>query len=214
MVICLLWHERKTMNWYMLYYNNCCYNCSQDSICGYLHIYDAAAAPFLIEERASLIDGNEGDTGDDMMVDDTENLMLKLNFLPYKVQSLSHQWVSIEAVQFFILTTRGLGSLKVWFCVLTPSYTLHRPKIVYDFCLQLHTFLIWSGLAILFSKWFPGYKEYYMRWVSVWHTCSNGKKSYMNQSNLNSLPLYWCANWGSLQRGSKYSATTPGNCQW
>jgi len=53
-----------------------------------LHIYDAAAAPFLIE-RASLIDGNEGDIGDDMMVDDSENLMLKLKFLPYKVQSRS-----------------------------------------------------------------------------------------------------------------------------
>jgi hypothetical protein len=155
-----------------------------------------------------------------MMVDDSENLMLKLKFLPYKVQSLHHQWVSMEAVKFFTLTTRGLGSLKVWFCVLTPSYTLHRPKIVYYFCLQLHTFLIWNGLAILLSKWFPGYKEYYMRWVSVWHTCSNGEKSYMNQSNLNSLLLYWCvseccnANWGSLQRGSEYSATTPGNCQW
>jgi hypothetical protein len=75
----------------MLYYSNRCYNCSQDSICGYLHVYDAAATPFLIEERASLIDENEGYTGDDMMVDDSENLILKLKFLPYKVQSLHHQ---------------------------------------------------------------------------------------------------------------------------
>jgi hypothetical protein len=53
-----------------------------------ISIYNATAvAPSLIEERASLVDGNEVDTGDDVMADGSENLMLKLKFLPYKVQS-------------------------------------------------------------------------------------------------------------------------------
>jgi hypothetical protein len=77
-----------------------------------ISIYNATTvAPSLIEERASLVDGNEVDTGDDVMADGSENLMLKLKFLPYK----------------------------------------------------LRTFLIRNGLAILFSKGFPAYKDYYMR---------------------------------------------------
>lgn len=107
MVICLLWHETKTTNWYMLYYNNCCYNCSQDSICGYLHIYDAAAAPVLIEERASLIDGNEGDTGDDMwwlMIVKTWCLSWNFCLTRYNL-SVTNESVW-KLVKFFILTTR------------------------------------------------------------------------------------------------------------
>jgi hypothetical protein len=116
-----------------------------------ISIYNATAvAPSLIEERASLVDGNEVDTGDDVMADGSENLMLKLKFLPYK----------------------------------------------------LRTFLIRNGLAILFSKGLPAYKDYYMRQMKIWGTSTE------KQRELSQLLSEWyysylvcscCSLWNILQ---------------
>ncbi|CAK9216079.1 unnamed protein product [Sphagnum troendelagicum] len=116
-----------------------------------ISIYNATAvAPSLIEERASLVDKNEMETGDDVMADGSENLMLKLKFLPYK----------------------------------------------------LRTFLIRNGLAILFSKGFPAYKDYYMRQMKIWGTSTE------KQRELSQLLSEWATYITKRMKGKKLSSDT------
>lgn len=60
-----------------------------------VQIFDGSSAPSVIDKKSSLSAGSVGDSrgdgecGQDDSVDQTENLMLKLKFLPYKVTSIS-----------------------------------------------------------------------------------------------------------------------------
>jgi capsule polysaccharide export protein KpsC/LpsZ len=138
-----------------------------------ISIYNATTvAPSLIEERASLVDGNEVDTGDDVMADGSENLMLKLKFLPYKVQS-QLPMSQYRTCNVLLAINQGPGSLKVWFCNLRARYTARRPK--------KSLLLLFAASYFPHSKWLSNSLQQrfsclqrLLYEVRVWHRFSDG----------------------------------------